>query len=381
MPGPTIVIAGAGIAGLTVGRCLLSRGIRTLVLEKAQSSAKRHDYSIELHSWAYKPLLDILGVEEGAFRKLLSVDRHLSTANDSFKPSLSSCGKESQGSFRCHRGKLEALLSKGLNIEWDKTITNVVQTPQEIDVFIEGKSSVKTTMLIATDGVHSTVRKSILPEARLKTYPYVAFYGTRVVSRETYTRLISPSMQNETSIDLRQDDALLRITINNTTSTHINLGYTYSRPADLEAPSDPLFKPDRPAAGARDIPETLYTELGHLRDLEPAYAEIFDPRKVGQDRVLHWLMRSVALGYSDIGTLADNGIVIIGDAVHAMPILGGYGANIAIQDGVELAKWIAENGTANAGTFVERRYQGWRDSVEQGVRKLEVMHVGGRAAL
>ena len=381
MSTPRIVIAGAGIAGLTIGRCLLAKGIRPLIVEKASPSPSKHDYSIELCRSTYKALLDTIGFEEATFIETLSVNPYASTSYTSSAPSPRSDDDTSQRCFRCHRGRLEALLRDGLEITWGEAITGVRANAQGVDIDIENKSPLQAATLIAADGVHSVVRTYVLPEAHLVVHPYVVLYGTRIVPRETYTQTFGLLMQDETYVSLRQNDVLLRIVVNNTTPTHVHLGYTYSRPARKGVPSDPLFKPDRSNAGAKDIPEAFYIELGSLRDLGPAYAEIFNAHKARQDRVLHWLMRSIAPGYSDIQTLADKGIVIIGDAVHAMPILGSYGANVAIQDGVELAKWIAEMGTANLGTFVGRRFRGWQDSVEKGVKELEMMHVGGRAAL
>lgn len=381
MPDPAIVIAGAGIAGLTAGRCLLSKGIRPLIVEKGYPSPRKHDYSIELCRWAYKPLLDTLGLEEAAFIQTLAVNPPATTSNTSSVPALSSGDDASRRCFRCHRGRLEALLQDGLEITWGEAITGVRSSPPRVDIYLENTPPIQAAVLIAADGVHSVVRTSFLPEAHLVVHPYVVLYGIRTVSRDAYTQIYAPLMQDETSISLRQNDVLLRVVINNTTSIHVQLGYTYSRPARLGVSSDPLFKPDRPNAGAKDIPEAFYIELDSLKDLEPAYAEIFDPLKVRQDRVLHWLMRSVAPSRSDIRTLADKGVVIIGDAVHAMPILGSYGANIAMQDGVELANSIAEMGTANIGNLVARKHQDWKDTVDQGVDRLEKMHANERAAL
>lgn len=41
---------------------------------------------------------------------------------------------------------------------------------------------------------------------------------------------------------------------------------------------------------------------------------------------------------SEVQRLAKHGAVLIGDAVHATPIPGGEGANMAIRDGIDLAQ-------------------------------------------
>ena len=73
MSQPTISIVGAGIGGLTLGRCLLQRGIRAVLYEKASSSS-RHTYAITLQPSSYRPLLKVLNVDEATFKARVAVD-------------------------------------------------------------------------------------------------------------------------------------------------------------------------------------------------------------------------------------------------------------------------------------------------------------------
>ena len=68
-----IIIVGAGVAGLTLGRCLRHHGIPAVILEQV-SSLPRHHYGITLHSWAYRPVLSLLQSDENEFREKLAVD-------------------------------------------------------------------------------------------------------------------------------------------------------------------------------------------------------------------------------------------------------------------------------------------------------------------
>ena len=374
MLAPPIVIAGAGLAGVTLGRCLLSKGIRSVIIEKASPSPRRHDYSIDLYSWAYRPLLGVLGLEEAAFKERLLVSSRGSSADESSNRAFFEGDNGSQDHFRCHRGRLEMLLREGLDIKWSATVTKAEPGRRFVIAEVDDEKVIETALLVAADGVHSAVRKSLVPDIEPDVLTHVVFYGTRSIPREQYATSIAPQMQNGVKVESRRDNVLLRIFINNSTSTHIDIGYTYSRPSHQESTSDHLYKPNRPTTGAKDIPDAFYMELSALKDFGPAYTEVFDPARVRQDRVLHWLMRIVLLSRSRVQSLAEKNVLMIGDAVHAMPILGSEGGNLAIKDGIELAEWIEMNGTKNLAGFVDRRYQEWRDGVERGVRRLQDTH-------
>ena len=381
MSSAPIIIVGAGLAGVTAGRCLLSKGLLPLIIEKASSSLRRHDYSIELHSATYRPLLSVLGLDEAAFKRQVSVYQHGAITAPSQTQPEASRYNDLQDSFRCHRGRLENLLREGLNIKWEHTVRRVALGPSHICVEADNGPPLETAVLVAADGVHSAVRKALIPDFEAYVHPYVVFYGTRKVTGEYFARNFAGETDSGRILEARHDDAFLRVFINNITSTEVLLGYTYSRPAHVAMVPDALHRPERSIEGAKDTPEAFYSELSDLKNLNPACNEIFDPVKVRQDRVLHWLMRSAIPQHSDTAGLAEKGVLMVGDAVHAMPIIGGEGGNLAIRDGMELADWIVANKTSRMEEFMSTRYQQWKDNVEKGVQTLQNMHKDERPSL
>ena len=376
-----IIIVGAGLAGVTLARCLLSKGLLPILVEQSPLHLQRHNYSIELHSATYRPLLSVLGLDEAAFKRHVSVRQYATATELSIPQDAGFKDRNVRESFRCHRGRLEALLGEGLNIKQKHKITKVAQEPTRVRVEIEDGSSLEASMLVAADGVHSAVRKALIPELDTYVHPYVVFYGTRTVSMEHYTTSIAAEMNGVGLLETRYDDVLLRVFINNVTSSEVVLGYTYSREARSGSKSDPLHNPERSAKDAKAIPDAFHLELRSLRNLSSGFAEMFDPEKVRQDRVLHWLMRSSLPDRSDMVSLAAKGVVIVGDAAHAMPILGGEGGNQAMRDGMELAEWIKANGIARMEDFVSSTYLQWKDGVEQSVQNLQKMHKDDRPSL
>ena len=359
-----ITIIGAGLAGLTLGRCLKHNGVSAIIYERA-SSAARFNYGITLHLSAYKPLLNILQIDDSTFREKLAVDA-LHNGRGNLSP------LSSGDSFRCHRGGLELLLREDQTIKWDSSLKNVEITPYAATTTFKNGEQIESPCLVGCDGVHSQTRQCLAPMMRLKTLSYVVFNGKRLFSRAEYDENIKPHMQGSVLIQKRKGDILLEIGVNEETQTTVNIGYTYSRAAHGDY--DILYNPHRAKAEATEIPEEFYKELEQLEGLNAPFAQLFKPDKVRDDRVLHWLMRDVMPDASEAQRLADHGVILIGDAVHAVPILGGEGANLALKDGIALADHIAKEGVGGIGSFSPTRYEMWKQAVMDSEERIAKMH-------
>ena len=369
MSAPVVTIAGAGLAGLTLGQCLMQKGIPCLLLERVSSSPP-NNYGMTLHPWAYQPLLKVLQMDEATFRAKLSIDASRGGTGSMSGGFLSSGVHATSSTFRCHRGKLEQMLREGQDIRWEHTIKDVETSSQKVTIRIENEQPIESKVVVGSDGVHSQVRKSLAPNIQLKVLPYVVFNGKRRMMLDSFQKILAPQMQGHV-VESRQDDVVLQIAVNEYTGAGVDISYTYSRHART---NDPLHQPNRPIPKATDIPEEFYIELKELRELKPVFAEIFNAAKVRQDRVLHWLMRSALGTEKDIQELTDQGVLLIGDAVHAMPILGGEGGNTAMKDGVDLAEHIAAHGSQGIKSFSGPRYEKWKKAVEESERRLSETH-------
>ena len=364
-------IIGAGIAGLTLGRCLKNKGIPAILFEKGASSP-RHNYGISLHSWAYQPLLKVLNMDEGTFRQRLAVD---SSHDDMGHVVSTGNSKALPPPFRAHCGRLESLLREGLEIEWRHTLQDILQTESTGTVLdIKSPSQekgkrIKSTLTVDASGVHSQIRKSLSPTSQLNILPYVVFRGTRKVEGQTFKVQYKPYMKGENIIEMRKGDVLFQIQINDggdETRDHVDISYIYSRPARS---NDALHQPGRATSQASDISEDFFAEVSR-HDLEPPFEYAFDVEKMRSERVLHWLMRSLLPPLPELTRLSEMGVVMLGDSAHATPILGGNGANWAIKDGIELAESIAIPGAEGLDGYYERRYGQWQEELRTSELRL-----------
>jgi 2-polyprenyl-6-methoxyphenol hydroxylase-like FAD-dependent oxidoreductase len=373
-----ISIIGAGIGGLTLGRCLLKRGVPAVLYERMPSTP-RHGYGITLHASSYRPLLDVLGLDEWTFRRRVAVDGLLGGGGDIDPRAIAYPGEIESTSFRAHREKLERLLREGLDVQWEHALDKVVATPSGVTIRLQSGQELGTRCVIGVDGPHSNTRKSLSPNIPHNVAPYVAFNGTRRVKRALFDSLYAPAMKTSNIIEIKQNDVLLNISVSEQQEDLVSISWIYSRPA--KGPKDILYKPNRPLSGATDIPDEFFQGIEALQDLDQPFKEVFDAEKLRRERILNWLMRTVLVSLQDLQELAPKGIFFMGDAVHAEPILGGQGANNAITDGLELAECIATSGLNGIPTWYDRRYPMWESGIRKSQHAIAEMHSTQKANL
>ncbi|KAF1348225.1 FAD/NAD(P)-binding domain-containing protein [Lizonia empirigonia] len=354
----TISIVGAGIGGLTLSRCLLQRGIRAILYEKAPSSP-RHSYAITLRPASYRPLLKVLNIDENTFKNRVAVDAGIGGSGNINAEAYGYRNLEPTA-FRAHRGKFEELLREGLDVRWEHTLQTVTRNSGgRLTLEFANEQTAASDLVIGVEGPHSVIRKQFLPSANPDILPYVAFNGKRRVQRATFDELYAPAFTNTTVLEVRHDRAVLNISINEATADQVSISWIYSRA--VQGSSDALHKPNRPNAAAKDIPQEFFDEVAALKNLSQPFADVFDAEKLRNERMLHWLMRSLLISKTELQQLGDERIWLIGDAAHAEQIIGGGGANAAIDDGVSLADSIAEQGTSDLKRWYNGRYSSWHE--------------------
>lgn len=376
-----ISIVGAGLSGLTLGRILQRRGIPAVLYERTTSPAQ-HGYGITLHASTYKPLLEALDVDENSFKSRVAVNKAVHSS-EKVHPQGVVSSHRNLPSFRANRGKLEAWLREGLDIRWGHALQHVNTPSQQTKrslrevttLNFENGHEVHCDIVVGADGVHSWLRKLLLPGS-LSILPYVVFNGKRKIERLEFEEKIQPHLNGSTFINFQQRDVRLNFSINDYISDKVSVSWTYSRPS--RGPSDSLHRPDRALSDASDIPNELFTELASFQKsgLPKALADLFTADLLRKDRVLHWLMRIVNIPNVDthLRGLAEVGIVLMGDATHAEPIVGGNGANQAITDALHLAEVLESAANNGLQHWVEGNSSRWTESVKNSINNIHALH-------
>lgn len=372
-----ISIIGAGIGGRVLGQALKRKNIPATIFEKS-AAPPRYSYGITIQEHIFKRLRkDILGQEDIPLRKRITVD-----APDGY--GLVYPHKSTDFSARVHRQKFEEVLGEGLDIQYGCELESIDTSQNFPELSFTNGKRVSGSIVIAFDGVHSLVRRSLLPNVEPKVLPYVAINGKCRVERATYDKFYDPVILRGNVISIRKGDTVLQISINEgkTGADLVSISFVYSRPA-RSGSEDTLYDPDRPKDKAKHIPQAFFDEIAELRDLEQPYADVFDVQKLQPNKTLiSWLMRLVEPPLVELKELGKKNVLLAGDAIHAQPILGGHGANAAMMDAIELADILNEENltTEMFNAFYESAWMNWTQDVSDSAERIGGMHLG-RSAL
>jgi 2-polyprenyl-6-methoxyphenol hydroxylase-like FAD-dependent oxidoreductase len=367
MSPPSIRIIGAGLSGLALGQCLRRSDIPTVIYERVKANPTRNNYGITLYKSTYKPLLETLQITEDDFRRQVGVQH----------PDNGTVVSDDQR-LRVNRAALTSLLESNLEIRYEHKLANIQfkGTSRCAAFLTDAKDHVdEYDLLIGADGVHSAVRSMLnLPRRMfdLEVLPYVVFNGKR---RIAYTNLPSGLLDCFTAPDgiqhTTRNGVVLSIKADfwNPDSQTVAVSYTLSRPAASMADRTLLR---RNISDAETLAKQFMDEVAALGQLPAPFNGVFNPETMSEDRLLHWLMRSSLIDKTAVKDTTLN-TVLLGDAAHAQPI-PGHGANLAIDDALELAKHFSAAGTVDIDAYLRARRQVWINGKRDNERALAELH-------
>ena len=157
-----VVIAGAGIGGLTAGLCCLRRGFDVAIYEKA-AELSEVGAGIQISPNAMRVMM-ALELDEAVIRKGFLPEK-LETRMGKSGRRLFAINAQSWGApyVHIHRADLieilaDAFQKRGGKVKTGKTVTGFEQLQDHVLLTLESGNTVKGDYLIGADGIHSQIR-------------------------------------------------------------------------------------------------------------------------------------------------------------------------------------------------------------------------------
>jgi len=321
----TIIVAGAGIGGLTASLALAKQGFRVVVLEKAER-LEETGAGLQLSPNASRVLID-LGLRPRLSRALTPDAICLMNARNGREitrlPLAGIAADEAAPYWVIHRADLQAALRDevencpdielrlGCQFEDASSHARGLTVVQRSGVTRQQELALA---LIGADGIWSTVRRQLFPDVQPRFSGLIAWRGTL----ET-TQLPREYTSSRVQLWMGPDAHLVTYPISG--GRQINVVAVvpgqWNRPGWSEPGDANEIKSTFVAAGWHAIPRMLIGAVDGWRK---------------------WALFTVA---SD-GAWSNGTMALLGDAAHAMLPFAAQGAGMAIEDAAVLAKCIGE---------------------------------------
>jgi salicylate hydroxylase len=324
----TIIVAGAGIGGLTAALSLAAKGFRVIVLEKAER-LEEAGAGLQLSPNASRILVD-LGLRPRLAPRAVTPEAisimSARAAGEIIRLPLGEAASLRAGApyWVMHRADLQGALQAEVNDHPDIDLRLGCQFEDVTShakglIVVQRRGNARqqelAVALVGADGIWSAVRNHLFPEVQPQFSGLIAWRGTldaTTLPRE-YT---APRVQ----LWMGPDAHLVAYPIS--AARQINVVAivpgTWNRPG-WSAPGD--ANELKNAFASRRWPATARMLIGAV------------------DGWRRWALFTLP----DIGEWSDGAIALLGDAAHAMLPFAAQGAGMAIEDATVLAKCLSES--------------------------------------
>jgi len=295
-----IVIAGAGLSGLTLGTALAQRGWKVQILERA---AELREIGAGLYTWenGLKVLEEINVFAEASEQVEFITELKMIDEN---QKEMHATRFSAQNRFcviprkQVYGALLKAAAKAGVEIE---TSACAVSADPSGAITLENGRTLRADLVVGADGVHSHVRKSL----NMK-------HTVEKMNNGALRALIPRIEADETGIAVEHWSGYRRIGIAPSTDEFRYI-YLTAPSMDEEGLSDPINK------------EAWLSSFPHLESV----IERIDTSRLDRHFV-----------YIYASTWAMNRAAILGDAAHGMEPNLGQGAGVSLTSALELAKQL-----------------------------------------
>jgi 2-polyprenyl-6-methoxyphenol hydroxylase-like FAD-dependent oxidoreductase len=349
-----VAIAGGGLGGLCLAQGLGRAGIHVTVFERDSSLDVRHQgYRVHLDARAGTALASCLSPEQYAlFTATCGVpSTRLSVVSERLRPLHSEPMGYPSGVDRfapeslstgANRQTLREILAWGLGgqLRFDARVTGYEGGSGGVRVDLADGSSERADVLVAADGVSSTVAQRYLPQRRIVDTGSRAVYGRTRLHPETQPWLPATALDGFTAVVGNQVG--MAVAAMRFRHPVISAARASGLDVTLSPVGDYLMwavvaQLDRwPAQGARleamDAGELHAVASAMIRRWHPGLRELVGAADVDETFL-------VRIRTSEpVDPWAPSPVTLLGDAIHAMSPARGSGANTALRDAALLSQ-------------------------------------------
>ena len=383
-----VLIVGSGTAGLALAQGLKKAGIRCIVFEKNASQHRERDWNMGCH-WGAPVLRSLMPDDWWSRIQSVQVDPHVPTKElDTLKWLHGETG-ETMAAFtfgpfyRLRRSKLRDLLSQGLDIRYDKRLSNITYSDDGKHVtahFADGTSET-ASFLVGADGARSTTREVLLgPElGGINRIPYAATFVQRKFTKEQ-------------ALFLRSFHPLFLA------SAHPNNNFAFFGMQDAADPEDPsswtffFYISWRSSLEEQDKTKD-WTDKQRLAQQKELAKHFCDPWKSAYewtpDDAPVWYMGLTDWDPGAEGHAWDNQagrVTLMGDACHPMTYQRGQGLNHSLTDAGKLRDALVRmrdggNRESEIRAFEEEMVKRGGTEVRDGTANTVLLHDWERVKL
>ena len=328
----TIIVAGAGIGGLTAALALAAKGFRVIILEKAER-LEEAGAGLQLSPNASRILVDLGLRPRLASRAVTPEAINIMSARAGGEIARLPLGEAA--SLRAgapywviHRADLQAALQAAVNDHPDidlrlgcqfEDATSHARGLTVVQRRGDARQQELAAALIGADGIWSAVRNQLFPAVQPQFSGLIAWRGTfdaTALPREYTAARVQLWMGSDAHLVAYPISAARQINV-----VAIVPG-SWNRPG-WSAPGD--ANELKSAFASQRWPATARMLLGAVDDWR------------------RWALFTVP----DLGEWTDGTIALLGDAAHAMLPFAAQGAGMAIEDAAVLAKTLSESSGDN----------------------------------